>query len=791
MAGLAYAWRAAARRHWARWLLLVALLGLAGGISVAAIAGARRTASAYPRYVDWARVPDVTIEPPPGPDEGFVDRVRATPGVRSAALSFGYGALSVDDRGRLRPGVLDQLLGSAGERFYAEDRPAVRAGRLPARDAADEVLVNEVLAGRLGLQTGDRLPVQLGTIDGEPLGAPITLRVVGIGLLSHEVVQDDVGRLGVAIAGPAFVREHADAVQFGRLGVHLAAGRAGVSSFLGAAQRLAPDGYDVPNEDPSVFVERTQRAIRPQAVALGAFGTLALVATLVVVGQALARHLGRLADELAPMAALGVTRSVFRRLNGAIASTIAVAGAVLAVVVGVAASPLAPIGAVRAAEIDPGVALDVPVLAAGALLIVAVITGLAALVRRRPASVPIAPAPSAAAEWMARAGLPPSVETGVRMVLDPAPGSRPVGFRSTVAAVTLAVACLAAAVTFGAGLDRLVHRPALYGWDWDLALHSSGGWGSVPVGDLGPRLSAMPGVAAWGSASSTPESVRYDGVDVPTLVVAAGQTVQPPIVAGRAALAADEVVLGSSTLDRLGKRIGDTVTVSAGGKRARLTVVGRAVFPSIGKVDATRVGLGDGGWLPHAFLEAHGVDLEPSVVFVRLAGGAAGQRAAASIRRLWRDAHGTQEVLTAQRPADIVNYAAMGSSPAIFAGVLALVAVAAVGHTVASTVRRRERDVALLRAIGFVRRQVWAAVLAQAAVLLAAALAVGLPIGVAAGRTTWRSYAESIGVVAEPVVPVAAIALVVVGAIAIVNVLAAGPALAATRTVPARGLRAE
>jgi predicted lysophospholipase L1 biosynthesis ABC-type transport system permease subunit len=69
------------------------------------------------------------------------------------------------------------------------------------------------------------------------------------------------------------------------------------------------------------------------------------------------------------------------------------------------------------------------------------------------------------------------------------------------------------------------------------------------------------------------------------------------------------------------------------------------------------------------------------------------------------------------------------------------------------SVRRRRRDLAVLKTLGFVRGQVSAAVAWQATTVALVALAVGLPLGVALGRWSWSLLIDRIGLGAEPVTP--------------------------------------
>jgi ABC-type lipoprotein release transport system permease subunit len=59
-------------------------------------------------------------------------------------------------------------------------------------------------------------------------------------------------------------------------------------------------------------------------------------------------------------------------------------------------------------------------------------------------------------------------------------------------------------------------------------------------------------------------------------------------------------------------------------------------------------------------------------------------------------------------------------------------------HTLVTSVRRRRRDLAMLKTLGFVRGRVVAAMVWQATTFAVVALAVGRPLGLAAGRWAWE-----------------------------------------------------
>ena len=148
-------------------------------------------------------------------------------------------------------------------------------------------------------------------------------------------------------------------------------------------------------------------------------------------------------------------------------------------------------------------------------------------------------------------------------------------------------------------------------------------------------------------------------------------------------------------------------------------------------------------------------------------------------------------VLPVQRPAEIVNYKSMGTMPAVLAGGVAAGTVAALGLTLVASVRRRRRDLALLKTLGFTRGQLAAAVAWQSTVVAVVGLVVGVPLGIAAGRWLWLAFARELSAVPDPVVPVGSIALAAVTALVLANLVAAVPGRQAARTPAALTLRAE
>ena len=152
---------------------------------------------------------------------------------------------------------------------------------------------------------------------------------------------------------------------------------------------------------------------------------------------------------------------------------------------------------------------------------------------------------------------------------------------------------------------------------------------------------------------------------------------------------------------------------------------------------------------------------------------------------------GTFVLLPVQQPAEIVNYNTMGTTPAALASGLAVGAVGALGLTLLASVRRRRRDLALLKTLGFMHRQLASVIAWQASVAAGIGIVFGVPLGIIVGRWLWILFAREIFAVADPTVPVLQIALVALGALVVVNLVAAIPGRIASRTPTGLLLRAE
>jgi ABC-type lipoprotein release transport system permease subunit len=137
------------------------------------------------------------------------------------------------------------------------------------------------------------------------------------------------------------------------------------------------------------------------------------------------------------------------------------------------------------------------------------------------------------------------------------------------------------------------------------------------------------------------------------------------------------------------------------------------------------------------------------------------------------------------------RWRAIAELPPALRILLAFIAVAVVTHALYTTVRRRRRDLAILKTLGFLGRQVRATVAWEATAFIALAVTLGIPTGVIVGRWAWRLYIERLGLPSVAVVPLLMTILIAPIALMIANVVAALPARAAARTAAALVLRTE
>jgi hypothetical protein len=826
------------------YLALVLLIGLVGGTAMASIAAARRTQSSFPAFLASTNPADVTFSTygvnGPSPANGYsaklTNDLARLPRVRRVESWVGlFGApLGPDGAPNLALGAQVNIAGSVDGLYFNEDRATAVAGRMANPDRPDEFVTTAVGARLLGLRLGQVLPMGFYGPDqpnlpgfgtaAVPPQRRVAMKLVGLVVFNNEVVEDDADRLPTnALFTPALTRSllASGSTQGTWYGLQLAHGSRDVPEVEQAVHDLLPPNSASFFRVTSLGEAKVERAVKPEAIALGVFGAIAAAAALAIAGQAISRQLRAGDEDLEVLRALGAgpSATISDGLIGVFGAV--VVGSLLAAALAVGLSPLSPLGPVRPVYPARGIAFDWTVLGVGVLVLTGGLGAIAVALAYRGKPGPGArrsrlapPTGSRVLRAAASSGLSAPGVVGVGFALKPGRGRATVPVRSAMSGAVLAVAMVVATLTFGSGLRTLVSHPALYGWNWNYDLNS--------INDVPPPVDTLldhdPAVAAWTGVNNL--DVQIDGQNVPSLVGDTHPALSPPVLSGHTVDSPDQIVLGAATLALLHKHIGDTVLVGYGSPSeaplyippTRLVIVGTATMPTIttSATLADHPSMGIGALLstaiaPPAFQQAvtnpDPLLNGPGTVFVRLRKGVSTAAGLADMQRIADAANkafaadpsgvgDTVDVLAVQRPAEIVNYRSTGATPVVLASGLALGALAALGFALVASVRRRRRDLALLKTLGFTERQLATTVAWQASVNAVTGIVIGVPFGIAIGRQLWILFAREIHAVPKPTVPWSVI-FVAAGALVLANVVAAVPGRIAARTPAALGLRAE
>jgi ABC-type lipoprotein release transport system permease subunit len=773
------------RRRWRSLCLLALLVGLVGGVVLTGLAGARRTDSALARLLQQTSNDDASVEVSPE----YFDVIAALPEVKAVApASFMFVQPLGFESDDLVP------LAGTDERFgNLVDRPRLIEGRRPSPGNADEVLLNSEAARRLGVGAGDRLtlssltPQQVeqliaGEDPGEPAGPTVAVVVVGVGVTAEDLANRSL----IVLLTPAFYVAHKDAVGHfdDILQVQLERGEADIAAFSAGVQRVVPDSEGAIIETAAETVGEIEDATSVQATALIALAAAAALAGLVAIGQALSRQIAVSSAEQPVLRALGLNgRQRFTALLLPMV-LVAIGGASLAVAATLLASPITPNGFARRVEPDPGFAADWFVLGIGFVAVVLIVSAGAALSARsgarRLANRSAAPSAGGVVARIARIGAPSSVLVGVRMALQSGRGQTAIPVRPALAGAVAGVAGLVAALTFGAGLDWVVTDRAAYGWAWDTSVN--GPSTGVELNQLASRLSEDQTVD--GVASLRVQPILLGGQPLTSYGLDARKgSGFVTVLQGRAPNGADEVLVGTATLDRLDRAVGESLPVTGmlGNVPRTLTIVGRGVFPEFihpAVPDSDTAAYNDFALLTEAGAQPFAADAGGEyfgVVLVRWAPGIDTATAASGID------DDSVTVASTTLPSNLENFTHVESFPLIVAAFLVVLAVVALTHALVTSVQRRARDLAVLKALGFVGSQIRATLAAQASTVASIGLVLGIPSGLVIGRLVWAVVARNLGVDDYIPIPLVAIVLTIPGAFILANLAAAVPARTAVR----------
>lgn len=773
---------------------LALLVGVGGGIATAALAGSVRTETVVDRFDRAEGIPNVYIPPDFGdgesPEERAVSRgaltveqVRSLPEVASAVpLTFFTIDRDLDAGTSLDPSAREVV----GARLVE--------GRRLRPEAADEIEVSLSAAQTYRWKVGDTVSLRFARHDDpacgdesvrEGISGPShTLRIVGI-VASLDDLNDLFTKGSVSLA-PAFLRRNPQLACENLIVVKLRRGSADIPSFDRSLDRLA--GRDVFFVDTTSAVTLVRRSVHVEAVSLLILGLVVAAGAVLMVAQTLSRHTFERSGDYPVLRALGVSRTGLFLLAILRAAIVAGVGAIIALPVAVALSPLAPTGLARRLEPAPGLSMPADVLAAAFAIIVVsvVLVTLPAAWRAATVSARVAPLPgsgqgSALLARVARLPGSPAPTVGVRMALS---GRRSIPVRATIVGAVIGLAGVATTLTLRSSVDHLLDTPHLYGWSWDVT--ASGRFEPVSQGALG-RILADPGVdAVAGGLTGIPLQIAGLRVEGMALDRVRGD-VTPVVISGRAPASADEILLAKRTAETLGVRAGSQI-------EARL-VFGEVDVPRRMRVTGTGVvplrsdqsALGDGVVMTYQGVRAFYPDAPADSLFIRFKTGA--DRTA--VMRILSEEFGERNLVAPEPPGSLRDLGRVSRTPVVLAALLSMLAAVTLTHGLVSAIRRRRREFAILKTIGFTRGNVRLAVSCQALTVAVIGVLAGVPLGVVAGRAVWTLLADNLAVVAFPVSSAAALAVMAASAVLVAGGIALLPARAAARTPPAVVLRTE
>ena len=805
---------------------LVLVIGVAGGVVLASVGIAHRTDTAFSEMRAATNAWDVLVNPNNGSDSKLsVSDIRRLPSVAQAGRINGiviYPSFvaSVPDAFNLPPMLVTSRQGA-----YQVGRPVITAGHMPAADDANGVFAAKSFAQHMHLHVGQtfhyvlldrellqRMQTSGSVTDAQAVvkSAPAelrgTARIDGIGVAEDGVVVNSGYQPTGLVFTPAFAAAHPH-IEYPYWGAMVRLRRgADVEAFTRQVQALAP-GESIAFQRASAISQEVKDATEPDVVALSFFAAMVGVLGIILVSQAVSRRMQIDAAANETWAAIGSTRAQRGGVAWAKVAVAVLLGAVVAVVIAVAASPLGPVGIVRVVDPHPGLSADPALLGLGFLAIVAVGLVIAAIPAWRwSRSVRDESTPRRTRLGGALASIGGSVAAvmGVRFALERQAGRAGVPVRATLLAAVTAVALVTTTVVFSGSLDHLVTTPRLYGSAWDAQvdlsnLDTPNGFGGPSDRELAAIQSQFMRVgdhsgAIVASAVAPLGEVRSRSVDIPAIGFARRMgSIAPTIAEGRAPRTAREVALGSTTMARLHAQIGRTIQLSRQDRRApaAVKVVGRAVLPGLAPYPGSdKAGLGTGALLTPAGLRAYSPDFQKTEYVFRWAD----HGSVSSLTRVFARRMPSQLPLTVDgvnRPPGVISAERLRSTPALLAVLVVLLLLGAVVSALVSTVRRRGRDLALLRTLGMTTGQIVRTVLWQASTIGVVAVAVGVPVGLLVGRTGWEVVARWLGAIAAPTVSTGALVGIAATVLVVVNLIGVVPGLQAARRSPSVALHAE
>lgn len=765
------------------------LIALGGGVTLAAIGGARRADTAFDRFLDRVSSPvdvsaagieeDLSVYTDAWTD--LTEPMADIPGVRGVTpVSWMAVAYEID-------GKPSQFFSVATGPSAGDSPPPGRQiieGRSADPQVADEVTINEEARRQMGVDVGDRITLRsyasdqlnafMGSAVEEDRGPRVDVVVTGI----HRSAEDisDFPEAMVLLT-PTFHQQYGDRIVHCDCSFWVAASRSDADAIAAALPALIGDYPLAVQKVDGPVRTRVARSVALEVGALQIAALVAAIASMLVISQALARHVGGDESTSPALAAIGATRLQVVRGWTVLLLPVALLGAIGAVVLATAFSPLLPRGLARRAEIDTGIRFDTIAFVGGGLVLLVVTVGLAILAAAVATGQQRSETVRRARSW--GTSISPPATIGTSFAFEPSRDRSRIVAASAIGGLAIAIGCAIAVALVDESTSEVLGTPSAFAADWDLQLTAQPDDPDAVIA----AASADPGVEALAlQFAVTGNQFVITGPDGTGLV--SPQTFQsitgsmgPFIDRGQPVATVDDVVLGETIAASIGADIGDVVTVDAGEQGDQEFIVS-----GIGR-------LSDGDETDLAFVTtADGLtrlqssdQLAINGAFLRL-----GDADAASRARL-----ADLGFVPTTPPSRVANLSQIGSVPKLLAIALALLGIGGATHGLLVASTRRRADLAIVRALGFTPRQAASSIRWQGIMITAIAVTVGVPLGVVIGRLVWKQVAAGVGAVDLVSIPWSMIVIAPLVASAAMVAIASLVGRRAAHLQPATVLRSE
>jgi ABC-type lipoprotein release transport system permease subunit len=777
------------RRGWRSLIGLALLIALGGGVTLAALGGARRADTAFDRFLDRVSSPvDVSAA---GNDFSF-DEVNAAWGDLSESIAGITGVRGVTPVAWM--GVAYEIAGEPWRFFSIATGPptgdapppgmTIVEGRAADPQAADEVTINEEAQRQMGVDVGDRITLRsyapdqfaafIDNATEADRGPQLDVQVTGIHRSAEDVSDNPEG---IALLTPAFHDRYKDQIIHCDCSFWIGAQRSDADGITAALPAVIGDYPLTVQAVDGPVQTRVDRSVALEVGSLRIAALVAAIASILVISQALARHISGDGSKAPALTAIGATRPAIVRGWAIVLLPVALAGAIGAVALATALSPLFPRGLARRAEIDTGVRFDtIAFLSGGAtvLIVTVCLASLAAVVathRRSGGTV------RRARSW--GTSLSPPAVLGASFAVDPSRDRSRLVAISAIGGLTIALGGTVAVALVDESTHDVLSTPTAFAADWDLELTTRPDDPDAVIAGV----AAEPGVDAFAlrlESNSNQFVITGPGGTEPGSPQAYQSitgSMGPIIEQGQTAAASDDVVLGASIARSIGADVGDSVTVATGAQGDQeYTVSGIGRISDGDETDLAFVTTPDG------LARLGGPDsTNENGAFVRLGDiDAAGRARLADLG-----------FVPATPPSRIANLSQIGSVPKLLAIALAMLGIGGATHGLLVASTRRRGDIAVARALGFTPRQAASSIRWQAIAITALAVVVGVPLGVIIGRLVWKPVAAGVGAVDLVSIPWPMILIAPLLALAAMVVIASIVGHRAARLQPATVLRSE